>query len=249
MQCNNEITTNISYTNIERQWSVFSEKAISTYHNRFCWLARLIDANFSIFADSGQLLATGAPGQTEYLEKCSIKGLEPSGPWLNLNMSSYQYRKSHCGDKTVVRPSYLHNGISYTGKMASFIESAPRCWQDLAMKKQITLIQSWTASPLMKALAQCWHKSGLTTILVGRHLTNSPWLGKTAHIWICNLNHHWFKQDNFHTKNGRENVCNWWPFCCQLNVLHVSRLTVSPCPERQTCSSPVVVSQIRTVMS
>ena len=27
-----------------------------------------------------------------------------------------QYRKSHCGDKTVVRSSYLHNGISYTGK-------------------------------------------------------------------------------------------------------------------------------------
>ena len=34
-------------------------------------------------------------------------------------MSSYQYRKSHCGDKTVVRSSYLHNGISYTGKMLS----------------------------------------------------------------------------------------------------------------------------------
>ena len=34
-------------------------------------------------------------------------------------MISYQYRKSHCGDKTVVRSSYLHNGISYTGKMTS----------------------------------------------------------------------------------------------------------------------------------
>ena len=34
-------------------------------------------------------------------------------------MPSYQYRKSHCGDKTILRPSYLHNGISYTGKMAS----------------------------------------------------------------------------------------------------------------------------------
>ena len=31
-------------------------------------------------------------------------------------MSSYQYRKSHCGDKTIWRPSYVHNGISYTGK-------------------------------------------------------------------------------------------------------------------------------------
>ena len=34
-------------------------------------------------------------------------------------MSSYQYGKSHCGDRTILRPSYLHNGISYTGKMSS----------------------------------------------------------------------------------------------------------------------------------
>ena len=34
-------------------------------------------------------------------------------------MPSYQHRKSHCGDKTILRPSYLHNGISYTGKTAS----------------------------------------------------------------------------------------------------------------------------------
>ena len=42
-----------------------------------------------------------------------------TGPWFNIKMSSYQYRKSLCGDKTVVRSSYLHNGISYTGKMTS----------------------------------------------------------------------------------------------------------------------------------
>ena len=40
------------------------------------------------------------------------------GPWFNIKMSSYQYRKSYCGDKTIIRPSYLHNGISHTGKMA-----------------------------------------------------------------------------------------------------------------------------------
>ena len=34
-------------------------------------------------------------------------------------MTSYRYRKSHCGDKTILRPSYLHNGISYTGKTTS----------------------------------------------------------------------------------------------------------------------------------
>ena len=37
--------------------------------------------------------------------------------WFNIKIS-YQYRKSHCGDKTVVRSSYLHNDISYTAKMS-----------------------------------------------------------------------------------------------------------------------------------
>ena len=41
------------------------------------------------------------------------------GGWINIKMSSYQCRKSHCGDKTILRPSYLHNGISYTDKMTS----------------------------------------------------------------------------------------------------------------------------------
>ena len=40
------------------------------------------------------------------------------GPQFNKKMSN-QYTKSLCGDKTVVRSSYLHNGISYTGKMSS----------------------------------------------------------------------------------------------------------------------------------
>ena len=40
--------------------------------------------------------------------------LQP-GPWFNIKMSFYQY----CGDKTILRPSYLHNGISYTDKMTS----------------------------------------------------------------------------------------------------------------------------------
>ena len=39
-----------------------------------------------------------------------------SGSRFNIKMSSYQYRKSHCWGKTVVISSYLHNGISYTGK-------------------------------------------------------------------------------------------------------------------------------------
>ena len=44
----------------------------------------------------------------------------------DVKMSSYQYRKSHCEDKTVVRSSYLHNGISYAGKMSSLYWTNPQ---------------------------------------------------------------------------------------------------------------------------
>ena len=63
-----------------------------------------------------------------YHSICCYNGpvLPVPGPWFNIKMSSYQYRKSHCGDKTVVRSSYLHNGISYTGKMASLYWISPQ---------------------------------------------------------------------------------------------------------------------------
>ena len=47
-----------------------------------------------------------------------VKNERPCG-WFNIKMPSYQHRKSHCGDKTILLPSYLHNGISYAGKMTS----------------------------------------------------------------------------------------------------------------------------------
>ena len=49
----------------------------------------------------------------------SLQRTSRSGPRFNIKISSYQYRKSHCGDKTVARSSYLHNRISYTGKTTS----------------------------------------------------------------------------------------------------------------------------------
>ena len=39
--------------------------------------------------------------------------------WFNIKMPSYQYRNSHCRDKMVLWPSYLYNGIPYTGKITS----------------------------------------------------------------------------------------------------------------------------------
>ena len=51
-----------------------------------------------------------------------------SGRWFNINISSYQYKKSHYGDKTIVRSSYLHNGISFTGKATPSFQIRAQLW-------------------------------------------------------------------------------------------------------------------------
>ena len=62
------------------------------------------------------------------------------GPWFNIKMTSYQYRKSHCGDKTVVRSSYLHNGISYTGTMTCFYWISPQIAKTLWLDMDPTIL-------------------------------------------------------------------------------------------------------------
>ena len=49
-----------------------------------------------------------------------------TGPWFNIKMSPCQYRKSHCGDKTVVRSSYLIMGFPILVRRHLYIESGPR---------------------------------------------------------------------------------------------------------------------------
>ena len=56
------------------------------------------------------------------METWQRNGPMDPGRRFNFKISSYQYGKSHCRDKTVTRSSYLHNGISYTGKVTSL------CW-------------------------------------------------------------------------------------------------------------------------
>ena len=48
-----------------------------------------------------------------------------TGPWFDIKMFSYQYNKSHCGDNTVIKSSYLHNGISYIWVRWHHIVSPP----------------------------------------------------------------------------------------------------------------------------
>ena len=58
-------------------------------------------------------------------------------------MSSYQYRKSQCGDKTILRPSYLHNGISYTGKTTSLYWIGALCIYQSFLRPPWLRIMVW----------------------------------------------------------------------------------------------------------
>ena len=64
-------------------------------------------------------VCTGKCGRRQNMKQRSWYVWVKPGPRFNIKMMSYQYSKSHCGDKTVVRSSYLHNGISYIGKISS----------------------------------------------------------------------------------------------------------------------------------
>ena len=83
----------------------------------------------------------------------------PRGEWVNIpwnagwiidRLVTYISKKFHCGDKTILRPSYLHNGISYTGKttslywimalsllkLSSYIDPLLSCWQAVLNQEQ-----------------------------------------------------------------------------------------------------------------
>ena len=88
------------------------------------------------------------------------KALVPQQPWnwlvhpgprFNIKMTSYQYRKSHCGDKRILRPSYLHNGISYTGKTTSlYWIRAQDIWGPniVSLNLVVKMSRNWTLTVL-----------------------------------------------------------------------------------------------------
>ena len=117
----------------------------------------------------------------------SIVPLWP-GPWFNTKMSSYQYRKSHCGDKTVVRSSYLHNGISYTGKRTSlyWISAQVTLYGDIDLGEHwssLWLVVWWHQAITwtnVKLLSMRSSDNHLREISQEKH---KPWISK-----ICLLN-------------------------------------------------------------
>ena len=67
------------------------------------------------------------------------------GGWFNIKMLSYQYRKSYCGYKTILRSSYIHNGISDTGKMTFWYwNEAQACIKYCPLQwAQASTVQYW----------------------------------------------------------------------------------------------------------
>ena len=61
---------------------------------------------------------TAVSRQTRSTHDCSTAS--PYGVWFNIEMTPHLSRKSHCGDKTILRPSYLLNRISYSKTTALY---------------------------------------------------------------------------------------------------------------------------------
>ena len=92
------------------------------------------------------------------------------GPWLNIKLSSYQYRKSHCGDKAVVRSSYLHNGISYTGKMSSLYWISPQVTNHQILSNTVCLMVVNAIGKLCHEYDSCDTISQLSCWWLGAHM-------------------------------------------------------------------------------
>ena len=93
-------------------------------------------------------------------------------------MTSYQHRKSHCGDKTILRPSYLNNGISYTGKTTSLYWIRAQCnitkWPLLIwIRVRITLDHSSCVVIWSRFLSLAWSKLRLCS---ANHRADCDWL-------------------------------------------------------------------------
>ena len=105
-----------------------------------------------------------------------------TGPRFNIKMTSYQYRKSHCGDKTILRPSYLYNGISYTGKMTSLYWIRALVLLNYSLQREVTALKEikMTTSDRVN-----WGKYAMFVSCSVHYSTLCPnWTGFNSWHWI-----------------------------------------------------------------
>ena len=111
-----------------------------------------------------------------------------SGAWFNIKMLSYHYRKSHCGDKTVVRSSYLHNGISYTSKMSSLYWIGAQVTEDCLLKKATHAHRTFISTPDIFV-----HLNNLYNVFFTFQVHILTHRDQVPHISMRNPCHHWFR--------------------------------------------------------
>ena len=84
--------------------------------------------------------------------------------WFDTKMPSYPYRKSPGGDKTILRPSYLHDRISFTAQMTSLGSLSQ--WKD-ANKCCICAVKTFLDNLGFKHREQHWHSINIIQMLWG----------------------------------------------------------------------------------
>ena len=161
--------------------------------------------------------------------------------YFNIKISSYQYRNSHCRDKTILRPSYLHNGISYTGMMISlyWISAAFQYNDGLSMymdfyHKHKTVLRlsylfSWepynkggifNSSPPTATFTRQWIRSALDQIMACRLFGAKP-LSKPSQRWSPCVNNDFRSNEIILTRFvGHLNCAVWYTKLLSLSFAH-----------------------------
>ena len=131
-------------------WATWSWLAVSStaYLSRLPWI--FLGAPLKVSGAPGEIHGKLTALLRQFYAFCIMMlPLTTPGPWFNIKMLSYQYRKSHCGDKMILRPSYLHNGISYTGKTTSLYWIRALIAQALLIDVDIAVAECKTAVSLV----------------------------------------------------------------------------------------------------
>ena len=122
-------------------------------------------------------------------------------------MLSCQYRKSHCGEKTVVRSSYLHNGISYIGKITSL-------YWIRALVIMCSFCIGWLFTPPYSKI--CTYLSTKWDVFSG--LARNGNSGCANEILGCAKCQFWWKSPWKWKNWGNFRVCNWLNCLCKTQV-------------------------------
>ena len=161
--CNHIYRYCTNYKKKIQKWHIKSVYPLSSwFHSVRLRVCSIIKANKPDQVTKRQHWIAEASSFCDFHKQCCTEILETRqypGDWINIKMPSYQYRKSHCGDKTILRPSYLHNGLSYTGKMTSlyWIRALIFTRQLMGPRGYVSSLPQWSLIKIADLFVDAWH--------------------------------------------------------------------------------------------